>query len=101
MDNITPLPWRVAALDAGDVSIVSGPEYPGCEFVVTDGTGAFNAVGANDAALIVRAVNAHDDLVYAVKLALEHWHKWRIQDDPNVQGAEEAMKAALAKAEAT
>jgi len=63
-DETTPRPWRVGLHPCDDWTIYS----PNGEKV------AFNVNGSiSDAALIVRAVNAHDDLVEALTTLLRYY----------------------------
>jgi hypothetical protein len=96
----TPTPWKLALTDD---TIIRGPDGSYIAAV----TGDYNSesdwpcMEAN-AAFIVRAVNAHDDLVTALKSIL------RLQDENDGADfetvfllAEDIARAALAKAGAT
>ena len=83
----TPLPWKVDFADEPHWPIGYAPGYPVCR-MVRGPVGADGEDRAN-AAFIVRACNAHDDLLAAAKMAVKR--------EGDYLGA---LDAAIAKAEA-
>lgn len=61
----SPRPWALADEDAADISIIGDDG-----FVVLHVGGIADDVGKADAAVIVQAVNAHDELVAALQATL-------------------------------
>jgi len=81
-----PTPFMLAnnkqwIVDQGGMTIAKMEAYDGFE---------------KDAAYIVLAVNAHEGLVYACKLALADHSRWETPEDHVVQ---DVLKVAIAKAE--
>lgn len=83
--NTTPRPWFVEHTSTAGLRIVHGPAdeetgfrddvphgFPSPEGLLRDGPYADPAVARANAELIVRAVNAHDELVSAARSALPH-----------------------------
>jgi hypothetical protein len=86
----TPTPWSHMAIDSGDVVITAAGS-----FLATCHEPAYGEMQGN-AAHIVRCVNAHDSLVFALRVML---------DDCNIHGeplarTREIARAALAKVSA-
>lgn len=89
MSTHSPLPWthsgiHIASLSLGRDVLVASARYS---------SATFDEARAN-AEFIVRACNAHDDLLAACKKVVEHF------GDPAC-GALFGLRAAIAKAEAT
>lgn len=87
----TPTPWAVEEL-LGDIWIIC-PTDRGPMPILT--LGKASPVGLANAAFIVRACNAHDEMVAALEKSLTY-----VQSDPAVYFLTEQIRAALAKAEA-
>ena len=98
--SATPRPWTVERHDQDDGSInyeiwTNGWVLIATYHRVVTLSDADNERAREDAALIVRAVNAHDDLVAALKAAMDH-----IGNGYQPPDLIEQANAALAKAEA-
>jgi len=85
----TPTPWHVVDKPDSDWLDVESEHMGVCRL-------PRDRFASGDAAMIVRAVNAHDDLVAALRNLL---HEARHFGNPEMDVAKDAAEAALAKAE--
>lgn len=98
----TALPWTVERYGDGDSLVIHSDEVHRVCFMATPGKLGSQAVIEANAALIVRAVNCHDELVKALEAILAK-HKGLFGDPPHelagcdLQDIERAY-AALARA---
>lgn len=104
----TPRPWALDTNEDGDVFGVNAPD---AELIVCDPPPAHfvksRAAWEANAALIVKAVNAHDDLVAALKAAEGYLLNAKIDLETGapkrtaiqtIEGGLKVVRAALAKA---
>lgn len=112
-DNTTPRPWELSEFDLDDATAI-GVRNPAvglnednymaiiadCGVVVGRDPGFIQAERRANAALIVRAVNAHDDLVAALESAFFALGRAGANANRQHDGREawEQARAALAKA---
>lgn len=103
MSKHTPTPWFVAKCFSGDSCwcrlIVSAPAptLPNGDYKLEDCVIASGSVGEANAAFIVRAVNAHEGLVRALKLCAAVC-AGETMDKNGLIAALEAARAALSAA---
>jgi hypothetical protein len=92
----SPLPWHWTPLEMDGDDVINGAMlWTGERSVFTVDCGDWNSLSDADAAFIVRAVNSHDDLLAACKLALETH-----DDAVERERRRDVVRAAIAKAEA-
>jgi len=98
-----PLPWSVEQEDSGGLAVLAADGLLAADCsIIFMGEGRSEEVCGANAELIVRAVNAHDDLFAACREAIE----WTIHD-PNCRSRRNEgcdchmgrIEAAIAKAE--
>lgn len=91
-----PLPWSAKHIGITDGGI------PVCEIRAATGPVVAEYVFGPDATLIIRAANAHDDLLAACNRALSVIGSLHSDGtDPYVMEAEASIRAAIAKAGST
>ncbi len=91
----TPTPWQLATNDP-TLILSEAVDADGDAVIIADVlNGTINGVGLDtaNAAFIIKAVNAHDELVEACRLAYEDW-----QNGEHGSPAFIALERALAKA---
>lgn len=96
----TPGPWKVT--DRFEISMDDGDVQPLVATVNADDASVSPEQAESDAAFIVHACNAHDDLLAAVELA-EGWIDANRESEDTGEGQQarwilETMRAAIAKA---
>lgn len=92
MTNHTPTPWEV------DGDEIRTPEPQG--YLVARVTGETDQEACATARFIVRAVNAHEELLFALKMARRMLDTWDDDRDfPEWNEAKQVISQAIAKAE--
>lgn len=98
--NHTPLPWGSRGVDGYIIAIAREGYMPHATVHSAKPNHTLSFEDLQNAAFIVRAVNSHQELVEALKLALEFMEQDRCDSYYNPQESEvEIVRAALKKAE--
>jgi hypothetical protein len=75
MSKYTPTPWRVGETASGDIAIFGAGLSTSLAVIGSMTTYLKPEVRQADAALIVRAVNAHEPMLAALRLIIINWEE--------------------------